>query len=89
MISSVYVAEDVCRDLFERGDLPDRVVLRRDRVGAWPTARTGDVFAWSEQERGYVRERTLPPCVYLAGVVRAGWGFLFSAAPAEQLELSA
>ena len=77
----------VIESLFGRGDLPPRVVLRRDRLGSWPTAMAGDVFRWSEEDQGYVRERVLPSCVYLAGVVRAGWGFLFcEAAAGEQQE---
>lgn len=80
-------ASKVCAALFARGELPARVELRRDRIGAWPSAMAGDTFRWSDADQGYVRERVLPECVYLAGVVRAGWGFLFREAAAEQEEL--
>jgi len=53
--------------MFSRGDLPERVQVVRDvpRHGL----RAGDVFAWSDDARGYVCER-LPAVMVLAESVR-------------------
>jgi hypothetical protein len=61
-------AGDVLAPMFDRGGLPDRVQVLRDvpRHGL----RAGDVFAWSDEARGYVCER-LPAVMVLAASVRA------------------
>lgn len=70
----------VIESLFGRGDLPDRIVVLRDR---WPCDRHGDEYYWDDIRRGYqcARGRDL---IYLAAVVRDQWGSLFGPAEAEQ-----
>lgn len=69
----------VINELFDRGDLPDRIVVTRDR---FPCDRRGDVYFWNAERRGYqcARGRDL---IYLAAVVRSLWGDVFEPAAIE------
>jgi hypothetical protein len=73
----------VINSLFDRGALPRRIRLLRDR---WPVARAGDSFTWDDERRAFLCDAGRDLALR-AGLVRDGWGVVFGPGAPEQLEL--
>ena len=63
---------EVISEMFDRGDLPERVMVR----ATMGPARPGDALTWDPELRAYRLIRQ--PCVCVrAGIVRNLWGEFF------------